>query len=168
MPAHLLLERSKPVLEMVELDPGRVAGARQRSRRGRLRISAPHGMGRATCRQLLGQFMGYYPDVHISLHLTNRAVDLAEEGIDVALRFGPIDDDNLIVRKLMPMDLAVCAAPALLEEARHADASGRPAPARCADAVAPAACIRTGASRTTASRSTWPCKAAWIPPMPRR
>ncbi|MDQ0571437.1 DNA-binding transcriptional LysR family regulator [Variovorax paradoxus] len=43
--------------------------------------------------------------------LTNRMVDLAEEGIDIALRFGPSANENLIVRKLASMELSVCAAP---------------------------------------------------------
>jgi DNA-binding transcriptional LysR family regulator len=56
--------------------------------------------------------MGYYPDVGISLQLTTGPVDLVEEGVDVELRLGPVDDVNLIVRKLMLMSMAVCAAPA--------------------------------------------------------
>ncbi|CAN5342991.1 oxidative stress response transcriptional regulator OsaR [soil metagenome] len=106
----LLLERSKPVMEMVELTQAELHEHASRPT-GRLRISAPHGMGQGDLPKLLAQFLGYYPDVSISLHLSNRTVDLAEEAIDVALRFGPITDDNLIVRKLMLMKLVVCASP---------------------------------------------------------
>ena len=106
----LLLERSKPVLEMVELTQAELLDHASQPR-GRLRISASHGMGQGNLPMLLAQYMGYYPDVHISLQLTNRVVDLAEEGVDVALRFGPILDDNLIVRRLLLMDLVVCASP---------------------------------------------------------
>jgi DNA-binding transcriptional LysR family regulator len=106
----LLLERSKPMLEMVELTQAELQDHASKPR-GRLRISAVHGMGQGNLPNLLAQFMGHYPDVNISLHLTNRLIDLAEEGIDVALRFGPIADDNLIVRRLQQMDLVVCASP---------------------------------------------------------
>ncbi|WP_218509808.1 LysR family transcriptional regulator [Variovorax sp. dw_308] len=106
----LLLERSKPVLEMVESTQAEMQGLAEQPR-GRLRISATHGMGQGNLPGLLAQFMGHYPDVHISLQLTNRTVDMAEEGIDLALRFGPITDDNLIVRRLLLMDLVVCASP---------------------------------------------------------
>ncbi|MET0544084.1 MAG: LysR family transcriptional regulator [Variovorax sp.] len=106
----LLLERSKPMLEMIELTQAELQDHASKPR-GRLRISASHGMGQGNLPSLLAQYMGYYPDVHISLQLTNRVVDLAEEGIDVALRFGPITDDNLIVRRLLLMDLVVCASP---------------------------------------------------------
>ncbi|MDB5828993.1 MAG: LysR family transcriptional regulator [Variovorax sp.] len=107
---QLLLERSKPVMEMVALTTAELQEHASKPR-GRLRVSAPHGMGQGDLPKLIGQFMGYYPDVSISLHLSNRTVDMAEEAIDVALRFGPIEDDNLIVRRLMLMKLVLCASP---------------------------------------------------------
>ncbi|RZL87207.1 MAG: LysR family transcriptional regulator [Variovorax sp.] len=106
----LLLERSKPVLEMVALTQAELQEHANRPT-GRLRIAATHGMGQGDLPQLLGQFMGHYPEVSISLQLTNRSIDMAEEAIDLALRFGPIEDDNLIVRKLARVELAVCASP---------------------------------------------------------
>lgn len=106
----LLLERSKPVMEMVELTQAELQEHASRPT-GRIRLSAPHGMGQGDLPKLLAQFMGYYPEVSISLHLSNRTVDMAEEGIDLALRLGPIADDNLIVRKLVLVKLVVCASP---------------------------------------------------------
>ncbi|SDZ23089.1 MULTISPECIES: LysR family transcriptional regulator [unclassified Variovorax] len=107
---QLLLDRSTPMLEMVELTQSELQD-RASQPGGRLRISAPHGMGSGEFPNLLADFMRYYPDVTISLQLTNRAVDLAEEGIDVELRSGPIEDANLIVRKLRLMNMVVCASP---------------------------------------------------------
>ncbi|MGJ7506350.1 LysR substrate-binding domain-containing protein [Variovorax sp. GT1P44] len=107
----LLFERSTPVLEMIEVAQTELkdhAGTPQ----GRLKISASHDMGHGNLPGLLAEFMGYYPEVHISVQFTNRVVDLAEEGVDVALCFGPVADDNLIVRPLLLMDMAVCASPA--------------------------------------------------------
>ena len=48
----------------------------------------------------------------MSLHLSNRVIDLVEEGVDVALRLGRIRDENLIVRRLLQVELALCATPA--------------------------------------------------------
>ncbi|WP_432728150.1 LysR family transcriptional regulator [Variovorax sp. W6] len=107
---QLLLERSTPVLEMVELTQSELQD-RASQPGGRLRISAPHGMGNGEFPNLLADFMRYYPDVSISLQLTNRTVDLAEEGIDVDIRSGPVEDANLIVRKLRLMQMVVCASP---------------------------------------------------------
>ncbi|PSJ19420.1 LysR family transcriptional regulator, partial [Halomonas sp. ND22Bw] len=80
---------STPVMEMVAWTQAEIQEHASRPT-GRLRISAPHGMGQGNLPTLLAQFLGYYPEVSISLHLSNRNVDMAEEAIDVALRFGPI------------------------------------------------------------------------------
>ncbi|MDQ0586559.1 DNA-binding transcriptional LysR family regulator [Variovorax paradoxus] len=106
----LLLERSKPMLELVEETRAELQD-RALTPRGRLRVSAPHGMEQTQLPALINTFLGHYPEVSISLVLTNRIVDLAEDGIDVALRFAPTANENLIVRKLVAMDLSVCAAP---------------------------------------------------------
>jgi len=106
----LLLERSKPMLELVEATRAELQD-RALTPSGRLRISAPHGIDQTELPALFNTFLGHYPDASISLLLTNRLVDLAEEGVDIALRFGPIANENLIVRKLLLMGLTVCAAP---------------------------------------------------------
>lgn len=106
----LLLERSKPMMEMFEDTQAEVQEHASRPT-GRLRLSAPLGAGQGDLPKLIGDFMGHYPDVSISLHLTNRNIDMAEEGIDLSLHFGPIEDENLIVRKLARRSLVVCASP---------------------------------------------------------
>lgn len=107
---HLLLERSKPLLEMIERTESELQGHAGHPR-GRVRVTAPHGLGQSSFSGLIGEFMITYPDVHVSLHLSNRVIDLVEEGVDVALRLGRIRDENVIVRRLRLMDLALCAAP---------------------------------------------------------
>jgi DNA-binding transcriptional LysR family regulator len=106
----LLLERSTPMLEMVELTQSALQ-ERASQPAGRLRISAPHGMGQGDLPIILAEFMGHYPEVSISLHLTSRTPDLVDEGIDLALRLGPIENENLIVRRLVPVKFVVCASP---------------------------------------------------------
>ena len=108
---HLLLERSKPLMEMIELTQNELQ-AHAGHPQGRLRITAPHGFAQSAFPGILGEFMKTYPDVHVSLHLSNRVIDLVEEGVDIALRLGRIRDENLIVRRLRQMDLVLCAAPA--------------------------------------------------------
>ena len=107
---QLLLERSTPLMEMIELTQTELqehAG----TPRGRLRVTAPHGLSQGKLPALIGEFMSIYPDVHVSLHLSNRVIDLVEEGVDIALRLGRIRDESLIVRRLRQMDLALCATP---------------------------------------------------------
>lgn len=106
----LLLDRSRPILELADVTRAELQD-RARVPSGRLRISAPHGMELTELPALINDFLGHYPEVSISLVLSNRQVDLTEEGVDIALRFGPSTNENLIVRKLVPMELGVCAAP---------------------------------------------------------
>ncbi len=108
---HLLLERSKPLMEMVALTQSELQEHASHPQ-GRLCITAPHGLAQSSFPAILGEFITTYPDVHVSLHLSNRVIDLVEEGVDVALRLGRIRDDNLIVRRLRLMELALCATPA--------------------------------------------------------
>ncbi len=106
----LLLARSTPLLEMIDMTRDELSRhARQPS--GRLRLTAPVGMGQVELPALLAAFIQRYPDVHVSLDLTNRTLDMVDEGIDIALRVGRIADSSLIVRKLRRMDMVLCATP---------------------------------------------------------
>ncbi|MES2941684.1 MAG: LysR substrate-binding domain-containing protein [Pseudomonadota bacterium] len=107
----LLMKRSTPLLEMIDLTRDEL---KQRSRlpSGRLRLTAPIGLGTTELPALLADFIRRYPDVHISLDLNNRVIDMVDEGLDIALRIGRITDANLIVRKLRQVSMAVCASPA--------------------------------------------------------
>jgi DNA-binding transcriptional LysR family regulator len=81
---------------------------------GRLHVSAPSLFGRLRLAPILPGFLAEQTLVSIDLTLVDRPVRLAEEGIDVALRVGPLEDSGLIVRKLDDIQLVVCAAPEYL------------------------------------------------------
>ena len=83
---------------------------------GTLRLGCPITLAQFWLTPLLPQFMKSYPNVNIALTVTNRRIDLIEEGIDVALRVRrpPFDDSSLVVRRLgETMDVLV-ASPELL------------------------------------------------------
>lgn len=80
--------------------------------RGRVRVSAPHGLSLNVLGKSFEDFVSRYSDVHVSLHLSNRDEDLIGGGVDVALRIGPIEERDLIVRRLQPVKIVLCAAPA--------------------------------------------------------
>jgi DNA-binding transcriptional LysR family regulator len=80
--------------------------------RGRLRMSAPNGLIAGWMSDVIAEFIRRYPDVYVSLVFTNSDIDLIEEGIDIHLTGGRIDDMNLIVRRLVQYDMVVCASPA--------------------------------------------------------
>jgi DNA-binding transcriptional LysR family regulator len=84
---------------------------------GHLKVSAPAGFGRQHVAPLVAAFMEHNPEVTVALDLTDRLVDLLNEGVDCAVRIGEMADSSLIRRKLGEMRRAVVASPAYLE--RH-------------------------------------------------
>lgn len=70
---------------------------------GLLRISAPHDLGIYVIRELLADFCKLYPEIEIEMDLTNRFVDLVEEGFDLALRASgaALRDSSLVATKLV-------------------------------------------------------------------
>jgi len=92
----------------------------QTTPRGLLRISAPVTFGEMKLAPLLPKFIALYPDLTIELVLTNGAIDMLEEGIDVRLRIGGVDDSNMIARHLTNFPLVLSASPS------YAKANGLP------------------------------------------
>ena len=84
--------------------------------RGLLRVSAPVTFGEMVLSPLLPKFLALYPDLKIELILTNSAIDMLEEGIDVRLRIGGVDDSSMIARHLKTFPLVLCAAPKYIQQ----------------------------------------------------
>ncbi|AYC32901.1 LysR family transcriptional regulator [Pseudomonas cavernae] len=86
--------------------------------RGRLRVSCPVGFSQLT--PIVTDFLSAYPQVQLEVLISNRRIDLLNEGVDVALRVRTADDEDpaLITRRLLPAQSLLVAAPALLE-GRH-------------------------------------------------
>ena len=106
----LLLHRSRPMLELAA-DTQAELEQRAATPKGRLRVSAPHGVDQTEIPALLHEFLEDHPEVRLSLLLTNRDVDLAAEAVDIALRVRATSNDSHIERKLLRLRLAVCASP---------------------------------------------------------
>ena len=82
--------------------------------RGRLRLSAPVGFGACRLAPVLTAFLDQYADVEVELTLTDRYVDIIDEGFDAALRLGPLGETSLTVRELAPHPQVLCAPRAYL------------------------------------------------------
>jgi DNA-binding transcriptional LysR family regulator len=85
--------------------------------RGVLRVTAPVSFGAQCLTPALSRFLEQAPNVEVELTLSDRLVELVNEGFDVAIRIGHLPASNLIARQLIPYRMVVCAAPAYLE--RH-------------------------------------------------
>ncbi|MFY3385040.1 LysR family transcriptional regulator [Paracidovorax sp. MALMAid1276] len=93
-----------------------VAGARS-SPRGLMKLAATLGFGRTHIAPALSAFARAYPEVEVQLHLTDRPVNLVEQGFDAAVRFGDLPDSRLTARRLRANRRVLCAAPAYLAQA---------------------------------------------------
>lgn len=81
---------------------------------GHLKVSAPAGFGRRHVAPLVGTFMQANPEVTVYLNLSDRLVDLVNEGIDCAVRIGELTDSSLVSVRLGEMRRMVVASPAYL------------------------------------------------------
>jgi len=81
---------------------------------GHLKVSAPAGFGRRHVAPQVAVFMQANPGVTVTLDLTDRLVDLLNEGIDCAVRIGEMADSSLVSSKLGEMRRVVVASPAYL------------------------------------------------------
>ncbi|MFJ1298688.1 LysR family transcriptional regulator [Pseudomonadota bacterium AL_CKDN230030165-1A_HGKHYDSX7] len=112
--------RCRQVLADLE-DATQVLTRARRKPAGLLRLSLPSSFGRTCVVPALGAFQAKYPKVEVDVGITDRQVDLVEEGVDVAVRFGPLQDSSLIARPLRQVRRRLVAAPAYVAR------QGRPA-----------------------------------------
>jgi DNA-binding transcriptional LysR family regulator len=84
---------------------------------GLLRISMPTPYAHYRVLPLLPLFRKRYPQVQLDVHLSNRNIDFADEGYDLAIRGRAPDDSSLIARKLEDAELVLAATPSYLKRA---------------------------------------------------
>lgn len=89
-------------------------GDRQQSPRGLIRLNTAPAHGRLCVTPLLAEFFRRYPDVTIEVSVSERQVDMVGEGVDLAIRHGPLADSALTARKLSEADFVLTASPAYL------------------------------------------------------
>lgn len=110
------LEHARRVLADVEETEG-MLGVGRRVPRGVLRIDMPVALGRQYIVPALPRFAAQYPELRVVAVLDDRRVDLLEEGVDAAVRIGPLADSSLIARRVYDTAFVCCASPDYL--ARH-------------------------------------------------
>ncbi|MFA6141097.1 MAG: LysR family transcriptional regulator [Hyphomicrobium sp.] len=109
------LEISRRVLDEIDAAESRIAG-RDDDLSGELAVTAPVVFGRLYLLPILVRFLALHPRLDARLTLSDRVVDLAEEGIDVALRIAALPDSALIAVKVGTQRVLTCAAPAYLRK----------------------------------------------------
>ncbi len=84
--------------------------------KGLLRVNSTLGFGRTAIAPLISAFAQRYPEVEVQLQLTDRALNLVEEGYDLGIRFGELPDTRLGARKIMSNRRFLCASPRYLAQ----------------------------------------------------
>lgn len=83
---------------------------------GHLKITAPAGFGRRHIAPIVQRFLATHNEISVNLELTDRIVDLAAEGFDCAIRFGPVNDTGLVAVKLAENRRVLVASPEYLAQ----------------------------------------------------
>lgn len=81
---------------------------------GRLRVHMTDGFGRRVVMPLLSRFLGDYPSLSVSAEMSDRVVDLANEGFDVDIQIGEVADSRVVARRLGHVRFVTCASPGYL------------------------------------------------------
>lgn len=108
------LERARRILADVEEAEGAAEGERT-TPRGRLVISAPVGFGRLHVSPVVTAYLQRHREVSCDLRLSDRMVNLVEEGVDAAVRIGHLPDSTLVARHVGEMRRIVVASKAYLK-----------------------------------------------------
>jgi DNA-binding transcriptional LysR family regulator len=103
------LERARRILGDVEEAESAVEGEQTRPG-GRLVVSAPVGFGRLHVSPVMSAYLMRYPEVSGELRLSDRIVNLVEDGVDLAVRIGHLADSSLVARHVGEMRRIVVAS----------------------------------------------------------
>ena len=115
-PGARFLERARRILADLE-EAERLAESEQAAPTGRLVVTAPRMFGRLHVAPLVCDFMQPHPQVVCELQLNDRIVNLVEEGIDLALRIGHLEDSSDVARRMGATRRVVVASAGYLDRA---------------------------------------------------
>lgn len=104
---HARVSQALEALEEAE----RSVASQHQAPRGTLKLAAPMSFGFVHLSGAIADFMGLYPEVAVDMDLSDRYVDLVEEGYDLAVRVGRLKDSSLVARRLCPARAVICASP---------------------------------------------------------
>lgn len=108
-------QRCKEILLAVQEAETEV-GSTSAQAHGRLRIGAPQTFGALHLSALWGRFAAENPQVSLDIVLTDRVVDMVEEGYDLVVRIAQLSDSSLVSRSLARTRMVLCASPQYLAQ----------------------------------------------------
>ena len=111
----LFYNHARKIIDQLEVAEAELSGFSD-TPKGVIRVLAPLGVGRRWVAPLVPKFVAQFPETEIRLRLSDRAVDLVHDGLDVAFFLGQLKDSDLKWRKIIDCERVLCAAPAYLEK----------------------------------------------------
>lgn len=108
-------ERCLSILQDVE-EVEELAREHSGEPRGNLTIGAPGSFGMLYLNQLIPAYIERFPEVRVSLSLTDRFIDVVAEGFDLVVRIAELEDSSLVARRIAPCRRVFCAAPEYLQK----------------------------------------------------
>ena len=111
----LYFQKAWPAL--CELHDAQLAvSALQQTPQGLIKLTAPVAFGEAFIAPLLNTFMNMYSGISVHCVFSNDKLDIVEQGLDLAIRIGKLQDSTLVAKKLATRHLTVCASPAYIDQ----------------------------------------------------
>lgn len=108
-------DRCQALLEAVDEMEAAIL-ERQESPQGRLVVTWPQTFGEMYLNKALAEFLERYPQVNVEVDLSDRFVNLLEEGFDLGIRICELTDTRLVARRLAAIRVVTCAAPSYLDQ----------------------------------------------------
>ena len=112
---ELYYERCLEMLRVADEAQG-ILSSIQEEAVGRIRVSVPVSFGKKFLQNALVAYLKTFPRVHARIDMSDQRVDVLRDGFDLAIRVGPVDNPDLIVRRLMETRRVVVASPGYLAE----------------------------------------------------
>jgi len=112
---QLFYQQCRSILEGLEVAERSLTNL-QSLPQGKIKISAPVTYGERHIIPLVNQFLIRYPQVEIEVQLSNQRINLIDEGYDLAIRLGQLDDSSLIAKRISSRQHFLCASPSYIQQ----------------------------------------------------
>ena len=109
------LAQCREILSLIEHSESSLAASVKRPQ-GRLRVDMPGGIAQFIVMPKLKDFYRHYPDIYLMIGVSDRQVDLVQEGVDCVIRTSELNDSSLVARPLGRFRWITCASPDYLNE----------------------------------------------------
>ena len=107
---QLFYQHCRPLLDGLEAAENAITQLQSKPR-GKLRMTAPVSYGERYIVPLVNEFLQLHEELQAEIQLTNQPVGLVEQGFDLAIRLGRVEDSSLVAKRLADRTLYVCGSP---------------------------------------------------------